>query len=196
MLMNAELRQFIERSDIDRESVQQLQTLLPADHAELDGWLTDAIENNAARGFTFLTLAAITAKRFVDARHLVKGAGMLVPHYSMVSVVARMQGDVPEYLIEAIVQDTLDPTNKARALFLAAVWCRDCRNSVFPEQLIPLALSLATRTKMSASAEFCLAGIAVTTNDSVLIDLLEQRYREALGRDGDDVLNSQRAQAG
>jgi hypothetical protein len=184
--MKAEVRQLIGKYTVDTmdpEFFEQLHMMLPADDLELDRWLAEAVENNAAWEFTSLVMVALTARRFVDARHLVQGAGMLAQYGAMMDNVRRMQGQVPEYLMEAILQNTLDPANEACALLLVAVWRRDRGNGVLPEQLLPRARSLAASPTLPEEAAFYLVGVAVTTNDAILTDLLRRAYRKVPGGD-------------
>ena len=75
--MNTALRRQIRETTWDRESLRYLQTVLPAEDAELDAVIGELL-NESGLDFVKVVLAALVANRPIDSRHLVKGAGVLM----------------------------------------------------------------------------------------------------------------------
>src|ERR1051326_7134600 len=155
--MNTAVREFVERMHFDRESVRQVETLLPSDDADLDTWLCEALASEAPNEFCLASAAAVCARRFVDARHLANGAGILLEYDLLRDVLANMQGDVPEYLLEAIRRGKVSAEQTPAVLFYVAGWCRKRRNSVFPQDVVPLALACTEQMALTAGQAILLA---------------------------------------
>jgi hypothetical protein len=174
--MNPEVRQFIETARFHRASVEQMAGMLPADDAELDSWIAGAVSRNDLMAFMLIVMAALSRERPVHARHLAHGARLLPGPEYIVSIVLRMQGDVPEYLLEGIHNTVMHSTCQAAALFVIAVWCEEHRGGIFPKQLIPDARALARRTKQEKEVVPFLLALAVRTKDAGLNSLLRQHF--------------------
>jgi hypothetical protein len=98
--MNAEFRDLVARSTPDRPSFERIHALLPTDDAELDSISAGFLAENAINEFGFTVLAALAANRPVHARHLVRGASLLIGSNWLSEVALRMQGDVGRYLLQ------------------------------------------------------------------------------------------------
>src|SRR5579883_2587952 len=184
MLMDLDVRQFIQRQTIDTvnpESIHHLMTMLPSDDIVLDAWLAEAAENGEALEFTFLAITTQCSKRLLDPRHLVKGARLLAQHATLSETVRRIQRDeTADYLMEACREWTLDRENQAWALFFIATWCRDRRAGKFPDELVAMAQSVMELPTLTSEAAFYLLGVAVVTNDEALLDRVSGFYAQFL----------------
>ena len=177
--MTSELRQIIEHSRFHRAAVEQVAMLLPADDATLDGWFAERVAALDQKGFMFLTVAAMTRDRLMDARHLVRGAMLLSDSQSLGCVSLRATGDVAENLMAALRHSHLIQECEASAMFTIAVWCRDHRDRKFPAELIPRARARARSRDLRAETEAFLIALAVETGDTGLMTLIKQHYPKA-----------------
>jgi hypothetical protein len=101
-MMDSELQEHIRKSALDKQLIRHVQSLLPADDAELDRWLADSLPRQAYNEFVSVICAAILAGRHVDPRHLAPGGLILAAAEILPEVVMRMQqGNVPEYLLQS-----------------------------------------------------------------------------------------------
>jgi hypothetical protein len=174
--MNSDLRNFIQEARFHRASVERVAEMLPANDAELDGWIAEAVAGNDLMAFMFLVTAALSRERPVDARHLAGGARLLPAPEYLASIVWRMHGDVAEHLIEGIHNTVMYGLCEAAALFVTAAWCEEHRGGVLPERLIPTARALARRAKDNTDVFGFLVALALRTNDAALNALLKQRF--------------------
>ena len=171
--MHTELQQFIEQAQYYLGALQELAPLLPADDAELDALIAEAVAASHQKEFVFVVMAALGANRPVQARHLVHGAALL-PNYATFGYVAwHVQGDVAAVLTEAIAQHVLERRILATALFTIAAWCREYRAGVLPPELITQTRLLAREHRDDFEVKQVLTVIAALTKDAGLTKLLD-----------------------
>jgi len=171
--MQAELQQFIEQAHYYLGALQELAALLPADDAELDALIAEAVTAGHQKEFVFVVMAALGANRPVQARHLLHGAA-LMPNYTTFGYVAwHVQGDVAAVLTEATAQHVLQRHILATALFSIAAWCRENRAGVLPPELITRTRLLAREHRTDFEVLQMLTLIAALTNDAGLTKLLD-----------------------
>src|SRR5437660_2999996 len=143
--MKQEVREFIDKARWCRPSVEGMADLLPEDDAELDSWIGEAVHNSEQLKFYLLVFAALSRERPVHARHLVGGVKLIgLPSY-LTSIAFRVQGDMPEYLLEGVSNTAMFKWTTAAALLTIAVWCDEHRGGAYPDQLIAEARRLARR---------------------------------------------------
>src|SRR5689334_2503853 len=166
--MDSELRAFIQHADFQQSSVKYVAERLPDDDNELDRDIEQAIKHINVREFKYLTLAALVAGRAVDARHLATSISMLHTAGWLSDVALRMRGEVGRFLVQGLDAAHFNLETQSTVLCLAAIWCSENRNSVFPELLIPRARQLA-RFPIAGTAGFAyLLVVAVHTKDNNL----------------------------
>jgi len=134
-----EAREFITQASLGRASVEKVAAMLPGNDAELDEWIGEAVRDRDAMSFTLLVLAAFSCERVADARHLVGGAKLVGVRTYLGAIAFRVQGEMPEYLLDGIRDTAIYNQNHAMALLSIAVWCDEHRGGVYPDQLIPQA---------------------------------------------------------
>jgi hypothetical protein len=174
--MNLELRQFIDQCLFCLASVQRVAELLPADDTELDALIGETVQENNPKSFLLVVVASLSRERPLSARHLAHGAMLLGHELWIGSVMLKVQGDVPEPVLDAIENTRLSPKSEAVALMVMADWCREHRAGKLPEQLIPMARKLARRGKLSNEAQAYLMTLAFQTNDAGLLAIARSWY--------------------
>src|ERR1051326_1825614 len=102
MAMTPEVREFAKHAGLCRPTVEQMAAMLPEDDLELDSWISQAISANDSMAFHLLVYAALTHERPVDARHLASGAKLAGGAWYLAAMAFRVQGDMPEYLLEGL----------------------------------------------------------------------------------------------
>src|SRR5437773_2512593 len=116
-MMDSGLQEHIRKSALDKQLIRHVQSLLPADDAELDRWLADSLPRHAYNEFVSVICAAVAEGRSVDPRHLAQGGVVLAASEILPEVVMRMQqGSVPEYLLQSL---NLNIPRRHKALILA-----------------------------------------------------------------------------
>lgn len=181
--MHPEVRELIDRSSYHQGAVLEVRALLPPDDAELDRWLEEVVRERDQVGFLFLLMAAQSAERKVDARHLVGGT-VLMPDVRTLGCSAwQMEGDIADALLQAVRAAALAREIHAGALFIAAAWCRERRDGVLPPDLIVEARILARYKDLSPNAWAFLGGLAVVTGDQGLFAVLHRKNPKV----GEDV---------
>ena len=173
--MKPELRQFIDQTLVHRGSVERVAEMLPADDAELDALIAETVQQSDVKAFMHVVMAALSRERRVDARHLAGGAMLCPPDGWLGAVATRMEGDISQYLLEAIEHTALKPECKAEALHLVAHWCHE-HGRVFPPQLTAAARALARKEEYHAKIFNFLMAVALLTNETGLNALLRQRH--------------------
>ncbi len=169
--MDPAVRQILDRPLKHLQRVKEIAAILPADDAELDGWIAEVIESGDGWALTYLLIAAVGSDRAVDARHLTQGA-MLLGDPGLVGCLAwRMTGDVPEAMLR-LVRETQFVAYHATALFVVAAICEERRNGVFPPELLTEARVLARHAKNDLARAGAL-GIAAITRDPALAGILK-----------------------
>ena len=171
--MRQDIREFIERSRFHLATVQEMAGRLPADDAELDAWVAEAVRENDFKAFMHLLVAALSVERRVDARHLARGAMMLPYHQWLGCAAWHMQGDVPEHLLDAIQHTRLKPEMEAAGLFVAAAWCQERRGGALPAGLISAARLLARREPLDTPEKGFLLALALRIGDAGLTAVLK-----------------------
>ena len=177
--MQTELRQFIEQCLFCLASVQRVAELLPADDTELDALIGETVQENNPKSCLLVVVAALGRERPVQARHLARGAMLLGHDLWLGNVMMKVQGDVPEPVLDAIENTRLTQTSEAMALMVMEDWCREHRAGKLPEQLIPLARKLARRGNLPNEAQACLLTLAFRTNDAGLLAIVKSWYSKA-----------------
>jgi len=174
--MTPEVREFVKRAGLGRTTVEQMATMLPDDDLVLDSWIAEAIRENDSMAFHLIVFAAMTRDRPVDARHLSTGAKLAGGAYYLAAMALRVQGEMPEYLLEGLNNTAIHHAAHAMGLLTIAVWCDERRNGVYPDQLIPQARNLARRVKAVPEVNALLIEIAIRTKDAVLHGLIRDHY--------------------
>ena len=177
--MQTELRQFIEQCLFCLASVQRVAELLPADDTELDALIGETVQENNPKSCLLVVVAALGRERPVQARHLARGAMLLGHDLWLGNVMMKVQGDVPEPVLDAIENTRLTQTSEAMALMVIEDWCREHREGNLPEQLIPIARKLARRGSLPNEAQAYLMTLAFRTNDAGLLAIVKSWYSKA-----------------
>ena len=173
--MNPEVRTLIKQTGLCRSTVEQVAVMLPDDDLELDGWIADAIQENDSIGAHAVIFAALNQGRPVDARHL-SGLVKLSGGGYLLVIALRMQGEMPEFLLEGLRNTAIHHIAHATALLAIAVWCDERRKGDYPADLIPQARALARRVKDQIEVDGYLLEVSVRANDSVLQSLIREHY--------------------
>ena len=174
--MNPEVRTLIKQGGLCRSTVEQVATMLPGDDLQLDRWIAEAIQENDWIGAHAVIFAALNEGRPVDARHL-SGLTRLSGGGYLAVIALRVQGEMPEFLLEGLRNTPVHPIAYATALLAIAVWCDEHRKGEYPADLIPQARALARRVKDELQVEAYLLDVAARTKDSVLQTLIREHYR-------------------
>src|SRR5207237_3098102 len=82
-------------------------------------------------------------------------------------IALRMQGEMPEFLLEGLRNTAVHHIAYATALLAIAVWCGERRSGNYPADLIPQARALARRVKDQIEVDAYLLEVAERTRDSV-----------------------------
>src|SRR5213593_3324126 len=167
--MNPEVRALIKQAGLCRSTVEQVGAMLP-DDLELDRWIAEAIQENDSIGAHAVIFAALSRDRPVDARHL-SGLARLSGGGYLLVIALRMQGEMPEFLLEGLRNTAIHHIAHATALLAIAVWCDERRRGEYPADLIPQARILARRVKDQIEVDGYLLEVSVRANDSVLQSL-------------------------
>src|SRR5262249_23923852 len=174
--MRPEVREFIKHAGLCRSTVEQMATMLPDDDLELDAWIGEAIRENDSMAFHLIIFAALIRDRPVDARHLSTGTKLAGGALYLAAIAFRVQGEMPEYLLEGLHTTAMYHAAQAMAFLTLAVWCDERRNGVYPDQLIPEARRLARHVKNVLEVDAYLIEVALRTKDSVLHGLIRDHY--------------------
>ena len=173
--MKPEVRELIKQEGLCRPTVEQVAAMLPEDDLELDRWIDETIGENDSIGVHAIIFAALSRNRPVDARHLanlpkLSGGGYL-------AVIAfRVQGEMPEYLLEGLRNTAVYHITHATALLAILLWCDEHRGGVYPDDVIPQARALARRVKNVIEVDAYLLEVAARTKDKVLEGLVREHY--------------------
>src|SRR5919109_2016034 len=133
--MNPEVRALIKQGGLCRSTVEQLAAMLPND-LELDRWITEAIQENDSIRAHAVIFAALSRSRPVDARHL-SGLARLSGGGYLAVIALRVQGEMPEFLLEGLRNTAVENVANATALLAIALWCDERRGGEYPADLIP-----------------------------------------------------------
>ncbi len=183
-MLTPEQQQEIDDAPLGRQLLERVQSLLPADDAEFDRWLDDALRRQAYNEYVSAFAAAISIGRRVDPHHLVKG-GMIFAGYGILpEIVMRMpEGEVPESLIQS-AETNIPRRHQALMVATLAVWCKLYRASVFPPKLIELVRAIARHRAEDSSIMSWYGAVAVLTKDAGLATIL-RRANPALASDAE-----------
>jgi hypothetical protein len=170
--MRQEVYDLIDRSKYHQQAIREIIALLPAEDAELDEWISEAIRSSHLTRFVFIMLAALAAERVVSARHLELGAP-LIPNYTLVGAFSwRMQGEVAEHLMAALRNVTISYDIRASALLTICAWCLEYREGRFPEGLLTNARLLAREKELTHEAAAMLLTLADLAGDDSIEEIL------------------------
>jgi SEC-C motif-containing protein len=173
--MKPEVRALIKQAGLCRSTVEQVVAMLPGDDLELDRWIAEAIRENDSIGAHAVIFAALNQGRPVDARHL-SGLAKLSGGGYLAVIALRVQGEMPEFLVEGLRNTAIHHIAYATALLAIAVWCDERRRGDYPADLIPLARALARRVEDQIEVDAYLLEVAARTKDSVLHTLIREHY--------------------
>src|SRR5215471_3876208 len=174
--VNSELRDFISQSGLCRASVERVAQMLPADDAELDNYIAEAVRESDPMAFMLIVYAAFVKGRPVNARHLIGGTRITGGPAYLVAMIFQMQGDVPECLLEGMKNTAINNVTAATSLFAVMVWCDEHRNGVYPEGVLTEARTLGRRSTMVPDADVFLNALAEKLSDSTLRGIMRQNY--------------------
>lgn len=177
--MSPELRQLIIRSKWHQGAIAAVTALLPADDAELDALIGEAVRGNDIAGFLNVTVAALEMGRAVDARHLAGGAMMMQDRYLLGCVAWHMSGELPEPLLHAMQHTILKGNTEAAALFLIAAWCKEHGDRALPTGFIPHARTFARAARTQAVSLGFLLALEQLTGDAGLRAVVEQGFAKS-----------------
>jgi hypothetical protein len=183
--MDPAVREIIYRPRPSLQTMKDIAALLPADDAEVDRWIEEAVNNTDPKSFVFLLLAALGVKRPVDGKHLIRGMILITEPWILGCIAWHLQGDVPEHLVAATKHSELILPIRAVALFCAAAICQERRGGVLPPDLIMQARLVARHEGLNEMAQAALAAIASITKDPNLAAILKiktEKQWEAAGR--------------
>nr|WP_294225581.1 SEC-C metal-binding domain-containing protein [Prosthecobacter sp.] len=182
--MNDDLRTLIDTSRWCQASVNAFKPLLPPDDGELDALVEEIVADGDGMGFHFVVIAAISAGRVVQARHLEKGAVFFSHDCFLGNCAWHMQGEVAAHLVRASGSTSMMHQHRAMALMIAAAWSREMKpESPLPEDLVPQARLLArTKNLTSDQWSYILAMTAVIA-DGHLTDLVVSQCGIKTSRD-------------
>src|SRR5215470_2835458 len=174
--MNSELRDFISQSGLCRASVERVSEILPADDAELDSYIDEAVRESDSMAFMLIAYAAFAKGRLVNARHLIGGTRIAGGPAYLVAMMFQMQGDVSECLLEGMKNTAINNVTAATSLFAVTIWCDEHRNGVYPEGVLTEARTVARRSRMVAETDVFLNALAEKLDDSNLRGIMRQNY--------------------
>src|SRR5438034_2560406 len=176
--MREDLRSFIDNSSFSRAAVAGVAEVLPVTDAELNACIAEAVSQDDLMAFMLLVVAALSRGRPVDARHLARGARLLPGAEYLICVVWRMQGHMPEYLLEGMRNTAMHRVCESAALLIIALWCDVHRDGVLPSEVITRARAMARRMlKEDDDQSFAfLQALALHTKDAGLRELLYRRF--------------------
>ena len=172
--MNPEVRALIKQAGLCRSTVEQVGAMLP-DDLELDRWIAESIREKDSIGAHSVIFAALSRGRPVDARHL-SGLARLSGGGYLAVIALRVQGEMPEFLLEGLRNTAIHHIAYATALLAIAVWCDERRRGDYPADLIPQARALARRVKDQIEVDAYLLEVAARTKDSVLERLIREHH--------------------
>ena len=186
--MHPRIREIADHCFFLRKTVEEVASLLPADDAELDDWLSEAVAGREATLFVFLAVAAMHLGRGVASAHLDRGLHLIADQVIVGVTAWRARGeDVPERILDALRHTAISPVNQAALLFIAAEWCKERRNGEFPSELLTEARLLARKPEnLAVESRACLIALARTVDDQRIPDLVipylkgGEQYREKI----------------
>lgn len=141
--MSPEIREIIDNDKFYLGSVRAIAERLPESDAELDDWITQAIDDHDQMALHFLLAAAAMQGRPVDARHLRRGFCMMSNADMTLCLIWKMQGDVPDAILHAFQGTLMSHPMHALGLLTIYAWCAKHRDGVCPPEIIPEARLLA-----------------------------------------------------
>jgi hypothetical protein len=193
MQMNQEVREFTKQAGLCRSTVEQVALMLPDDDLELDTWIAEAIAENDSMAFHLIVFAALTRNRPVDARHLSTGAKLAGGSFYLAAMALRVQGEMmPEYLLDGLRNTAIYHETHAMGLLAITVWCDEHRNGVYPDALIPEALTIARRIKGVLEVDAFLLEIAARARAAVLEGLIREHYPKGSDANWQNVVTAAR----
>jgi hypothetical protein len=173
------LQHELETANYDRQSLDRIQPLLPAEDDELDALIERLLSEDAGAEFCVLVLAALAANRPVDARHLVRGTAALLRQGLLSMSAMRMCGDVGRYFLQALDTGSFDHAEIAVVLFLVAIWCREVGKVEFPAELLLKTREILRLRNVPTTAGRVLLAMALYMNDEGLLTIFREQFPSA-----------------
>src|SRR2546427_6731537 len=193
--MNPDLQEFIDQAPWCRASVEKVAEMLPTDDAELAHCIAETTRDFNSLGFMFLVYAALSRNRPVQSRQLVGGARLIIAAGYVPPIAFRVQGDMPECMLEGLRNTLIYKETEAVALVSVALWCDEHRGGVYPDELLPLARALARHAKNATEVNGYLLTLAVRANDEPLLRLLRQNHPQISTEAWNDLIHNTRQSA-
>jgi hypothetical protein len=153
-------------------ALKELATRLPTDDQALDDLIGEAVRQRDESAFRRLVFAAIGTERRVDARQLSQGSPLFLDAGEMAIAALHCAGNVGHALIEAARDGRMGSERMAIALTMAALWCRERANGLYPPELTTAARKLARMTVGNYLVQLTLRILAEATDDKALKSLL------------------------
>lgn len=136
-----------------QSTLDKVAEILPADDAELDAWLTDAVENHDAVPLLLVVGAALHTGRKVSSRHIANGAKLLYNPAWVGNFVTHASGDdVHLQVARALKVSGLPPMTAAIMILATWYWCEE-RGIPFPDEITAHARMLARATTGDMDAQ-------------------------------------------
>ncbi len=170
--MDPKLRDLIENKKLHKAVVRQVQELLPSDDGELDALMEEAVASQDPRAFNTLSIAALSAKRPVDSRHLVRGTRLFTHPEWMGLLAWKMKGEVAQHLVEGARTGCMKRNLHAAALMIAAEWSMEFSDGRLPPDLIAEARQLARVKDEDSTRIALLVAMALKLNDASLLAVM------------------------
>jgi len=170
--MHPKIREIIDTSQYCRPTIREIGALLPADDAEYDEWLAEAVRRHDQLEFLYLVAAGMLHERPVSSRHLARGL-QLLPNCETAGCIAWQAcgDDVPEQLFDALLHGGIHPCIYAATLLTIAYWCKE-RGRDLPDGFKEDArVSAHTKGYDNLTVGFFVA-IGAETGDERLIDII------------------------
>ena len=174
VLMQPEIREFLDHARFHAAAMRELSGMLPSDDAELDRMIETAVRENDLKTFMFVVVAALQRERKVEARHLAHGVGLIPDGIWMGALAFHMEGDVAEHLMEGLRQRRV-LRDEAVAVFVVAAWCQEHRGGVLPEGLMTQARLQARMKELDYNSFTLLLAVGLQANDEGLQQILRAR---------------------
>lgn len=192
--MSPEIREIIDNDKFYLGSVRAVADLLPESDAELDAWVTAAIDSHDQMALHFLLAAAAMQDRPIDARHLRRGFCMMSNADMTLCLIWKMQGDVPAALLHAFQGTLMSHPMRSLGLLAIHAWCAKHREGVFPPEIITEARLLAHEARKVPQQLSYLWGLADRLQDphfsAVLAGCFKSYDIDTIKKAGIDLSNA------
>ena len=150
--------------------------MLPPDDAALDALIGETVARCDGVEFTYLVMAAFSAARLVQARHLARGTILLPETWTLGAFASHMQGDIATPLVDAARNTNLNTAMVATALALAAEWHKHHSGGKLPGPLIGAARA-AVRDKRNSKTDWVLLHyVALLSGDAGIYTVIREAH--------------------